>query len=359
MNFSERGQIVWLVTFVFLAIQVGKCSQLTKSSSSLGGHHGHDKNNITSKFTPVPVDPEAEERLRERWTAFIAETNRKLAFDLNVSSPLEVAAVEGRDLFLVCAFTKPLRRHKISFMRLRDFSLLYIGRHKHTPEKKFTLVSSTDLRVWTLRLKSVVPKDSGLYECQVNTSPRPLTRLLNVTVLPGRARIEAPYSSYGGRGRSRQMEATRPSPDSEAIYLNVGGKLTLRCLIETGPVKPQFILWYREDKLVEYSADAIVNTVTNGSSHTSLLEVRNVSVKDSGEYRCGSDLTSEAKIQASIRVFFQEKVSNFRFTFLGKNLLVEERFKMTQYIFFINGAPSWQCRLELLGCTLLKKVYSP
>lgn len=68
-----------------------------------------------------------EERLRERWTAFVAEVNKELSFDLNASSPLHVSVVENRDLYLTCAFTKPLRRHRISFLRLKDFSLLYIG----------------------------------------------------------------------------------------------------------------------------------------------------------------------------------------------------------------------------------------
>lgn len=70
-----------------------------------------------------------EERLRERWTAFVAEVNKELDFDLNASSPLHLSAVENRDLYLTCAFTKPLRRHQISFLRLKDFSLLYIGKN--------------------------------------------------------------------------------------------------------------------------------------------------------------------------------------------------------------------------------------
>ena len=303
---GQRGcDLFWMATFVLLTLSVDRCTQLSNRNTS-----DITSPSITrlSTATPAPIDPEAEERLRERWTAFIAEANRELTFDLNASSPLEVAAVTDRDLFLVCAFTKPLRRHQISFMRLRDFSLLFIGRHKHTPEKQFSLVSSDDLKVWTLRVRSVGPADSGLYECQVNTSPRALTRLFNVTVLSGRARIEAPSSatsSTASRGQGKNVGGFRgggreSSGDSGgAIYLNVGGKLTLRCLIETGPVKPQFILWYRDDKLVEYSADAVVTTTSNGTRHTSLLEVRNVSVLDSGEYRCGSDLTSEAKIQVN------------------------------------------------------------
>ena len=57
----------------------------------------------------------------------MAEVNKELDFDLNASSPIHVSVVENRDLYLTCAFTKPLRRHRISFLSLKDFGLLYIG----------------------------------------------------------------------------------------------------------------------------------------------------------------------------------------------------------------------------------------
>ena len=33
-----------------------------------------------------PIDPVTEERLKERWTAFVAEVNKELDFDTNASS---------------------------------------------------------------------------------------------------------------------------------------------------------------------------------------------------------------------------------------------------------------------------------
>ena len=66
-------------------------------------------------------------------TAFVAEVNKELDFDLNASSPIHVSVVENRDLYLTCAFTKPLRRHRISFLSLKDFGLLYIGHSAPNP----------------------------------------------------------------------------------------------------------------------------------------------------------------------------------------------------------------------------------
>ena len=101
--------------------------------------------------TVDPVDPKAEARLRERWTAFVAEVNKELDFDRNASSPRHVSVVENSDLFLSCAFTKPLRRHRISFLSLKDFSLLFIGQARHTPDKRFSVASTPDGVAWTLR----------------------------------------------------------------------------------------------------------------------------------------------------------------------------------------------------------------
>lgn len=223
----------------------------------------------------------SQERLRERLTEFMVESSKQLSFDVNASSSAHVTAIADRDAFVTCAVTKPLRRHKLSFFRLKDYSLLFVGRHPHITDKRFSVLVSDNRRKWTLKLQSIKPQDGGLYECQVNTRPTPIGLVINVTVVSGRASIY---------------------PDDPVIYLNVGGQLSLRCVIETGPVAPQFILWYRDDRLVEYSqgVDAVVSIQSNGSAHTSHLEVRNVSVADTGQYRCGSDLTSEAAVQVYV-----------------------------------------------------------
>jgi len=229
------------------------------------------------------IDPEAEERLRERWTAFVAEVNKELDFDLNASSPIHVSVVENRDLYLTCAFTKPLRRHRISFLSLKDFGLLYIGQARHTPDKRFSLASTPDGHAWTLRLKRVTFKDQGLYECQVNTSPESISLILNVTVVSGRTRI---------------------LPPDPLIYVNAGGQISLHCVIETGPVEPQFILWYKEGKLVEYSSVRASVTVKSDDSDKGVFQshliIDNVTLSDAGLYKCDSDLTGEESVQVHV-----------------------------------------------------------
>lgn len=139
------------------------------------------------------------------------------------------------------------------------------------------MASTPSGHAWTLKLKSVTFGDSGLYECQVNTSPESISLILNVTVVSGRTRI---------------------LPPDPLIYVNAGGQISLRCVIETGPVRPQFILWYKQDKLVEYSSQkAQVELSSDHHGFVSHLVIDNVTLQDGGLYKCDSDLTGEQSVQ--------------------------------------------------------------
>ena len=145
------------------------------------------------------------------------------------------------------------------------------------------MASTPKGEAWTLRLKSVSLSDSGLYECQVNTSPESISLILNVTVVSGRTRI---------------------LPPDPMIYVNAGGQISLKCVIETGPVKPQFILWYKEGKLVEYSSKkALVKIDSDSKGFFSQLIIDNVTLEDGGLYKCDSDLTG----QESVQVIFDDR----------------------------------------------------
>ena len=79
------------------------------------------------------VDTEAaEERLRDRWKAFLAEATQEISFNQSSSSPTLVTAIADRDLLITCATNRPLRgQYRLSFIRLKDFSLLFVGERRH------------------------------------------------------------------------------------------------------------------------------------------------------------------------------------------------------------------------------------
>ena len=70
---------------------------------------------------------------------------------------------------------------------------------------------------------------------------------------------------------------------------------------KTGPVEPQFILWYKKGKLVEYSSKkASVSLKTDEKGFRSHLIIDNVTLSDAGIYKCDSDLTGEESVQVGV-----------------------------------------------------------
>ncbi len=164
-------------------------------------------------------------------------------------------------------------------------------------------------RVWTVRIRDATESDSGAYECQVNTSPSATRRIVRAVVVRSSVAME---------------------PPDEVVYLNAGSRLRLTCVVRAGHLRPQFIMWYRDDRIISYSSggdddddddepgggggggvrtrlwteEAPTNDVSENSSyssysyprHLSRLVVDSVSESDSGEYRCDSDLTGEASV---------------------------------------------------------------
>ena len=74
----------------------------------------------------------AEQRLRDRWKAYLAEATKEIDFDGVASSPTRITAITNRDLLITCAVNRPLRgQYRLSFIRLRDFRLLFVGKQSH------------------------------------------------------------------------------------------------------------------------------------------------------------------------------------------------------------------------------------
>lgn len=56
-------------------------------------------------------------------------------------------------------------------MRHRDIHLLTVGRYTYTSDQRFEAMHSPHAEDWTLRIRYAQRKDSGIYECQISTTP--------------------------------------------------------------------------------------------------------------------------------------------------------------------------------------------
>lgn len=61
----------------------------------------------------------------------------------------------------------------MSWIRDADLHILTVAQYTYTADDRFEVIHSPDSNSnsWVLKIKSVQPRDSGRYECQVNTHP--------------------------------------------------------------------------------------------------------------------------------------------------------------------------------------------
>ena len=81
-------------------------------------------------------------------------------------------------LIFICTFFKSFQ---ISWIRYKDTSLLTVGRYTYTTDLRFEAFHSPHTDDWVVRLKNPRPSDSGIYGCQISTTPH-RTQLVYLTV---------------------------------------------------------------------------------------------------------------------------------------------------------------------------------
>lgn len=61
---------------------------------------------------------------------------------------------------------------QVSWVRHRDIHLLTVGRYTYTSDQRFRAINDQQsVENWTLMIKYPQLRDSGIYECQISTTP--------------------------------------------------------------------------------------------------------------------------------------------------------------------------------------------
>uniref|UniRef100_A0A336MUH6 CSON004227 protein n=1 Tax=Culicoides sonorensis TaxID=179676 RepID=A0A336MUH6_CULSO len=60
-----------------------------------------------------------------------------------------------------------IQTNQISWIRRRDWHILSSGSQTYTNDERFSVLHAPGSNVWTLQIKFVQQRDSGLYECQL------------------------------------------------------------------------------------------------------------------------------------------------------------------------------------------------
>ncbi|EDS32404.1 defective proboscis extension response [Culex quinquefasciatus] len=149
--------------------------------------------------------------------------------------------------------------------------------------KVFTLkrmvTRSERSEVWTMQIKFAQQRDSGAYECQVNTVPK-MSMTFQLNVVEAKALILGPTD----------------------IYVKIGSAVTLTCIITQGPHDLGTIFWYRGTNIIKPTETHPNETSVAAAAAaypprisvelkwtealTSRLKIMDAKLSDSGNYTC-------------------------------------------------------------------------
>lgn len=79
-----------------------------------------------------------------------------------------------------------------------------------------------------------------------------------------------------------------------------GSNINLTCRVTGTPEPPQYIYWYREGSLINYSSRGGISVVTDKLSRTSRLVVTRAKPADSGNYTCAPANADPASVNVYI-----------------------------------------------------------
>ncbi|CAH1102837.1 unnamed protein product [Psylliodes chrysocephalus] len=134
----------------------------------------------------------------------------------------------------------------VSWIRKRDLHILTAGILTYTSDQRFQVIRPDKSDNWTLQIKFPQIRDSGIYECQVNTEPK-MSLPFRLNVIEAKARILGPTD----------------------LHVKAGSSITLTCLISQGPHDLGTVFWYKGENILETSHQRF----TNDADYTSRLTI--------------------------------------------------------------------------------------
>ncbi|XP_055694901.1 zwei Ig domain protein zig-8-like isoform X2 [Lutzomyia longipalpis] len=179
-----------------------------------------------------------------------------------------VTALLGKTAYLNCRVKNLGNKTmllQVSWIRHRDIHLLTVGRYTYTSDQRFKAIHHPHSEDWILQIKYPQHRDSGIYECQVSSTPH-ISHYIHLNV------IEPSTEIIG-------------APD---LYIESGSTINISCLVLNSPETPAYIFWNHNNAIISYdSPRGGVSVITEkGETTTSFLLIKNARPSDSGQYQC-------------------------------------------------------------------------
>ncbi|XP_043064168.1 protein CEPU-1 isoform X4 [Drosophila ficusphila] len=149
--------------------------------------------------------------------------NRGPYFD--TSATKNVTSLVGKTGHLNCRI-KNLGNKTVSWIRHRDLHLLTVSESTYTSDQRFSSIFNKQTGDWSLQIKFPQLRDSGVYECQVSTTP-PVGYTMVFSV----------------------VEPITSIPGGPEIYIDLGSTVNLTCVIRHLPDPPISVHWTHNNQL--------------------------------------------------------------------------------------------------------------
>ncbi|KAF5307888.1 hypothetical protein FQR65_LT06455 [Abscondita terminalis] len=206
--------------------------------------------------------------------------NRGPYFDTNASK--NVTALLGKTAYLNCRVKNLANRTislQVSWVRHRDVHLLTVGRYTYTSDQRFRAIHQPHSEDWTLQIKYPQHRDSGIYECQVSSTPH-LSHYIHLTV------IEPDTEIVGG-------------PE---LFIDRGSTINLTCVVRHSPEPPAYIYWNHNDAIISYSSNrgGVSVATERGETSRSVLLIQKARPSDSGNYQCNPSNARPANVTVHV-----------------------------------------------------------
>ncbi|KAF6207678.1 hypothetical protein GE061_016125 [Apolygus lucorum] len=178
--------------------------------------------------------------------------------------PLHALRIRFNEALLLLSRTHVFEE-MVSWVRHRDIHLLTVGRYTYTSDQRFRAIHHAGTEDWSLQIKYPQHRDTGIYECQISTTPH-MSHFIHLNV------VEPTTEIIGG-------------PD---LYIDRGSTINLTCVVLFSPEPPAYIFWNHNDAIISYdSPRGGVSVITEkGETTTSFLLIQHARPSDTGRYQC-------------------------------------------------------------------------
>ncbi|OQR75407.1 hypothetical protein BIW11_08439 [Tropilaelaps mercedesae] len=133
-------------------------------------------------------------------------------------------------------------------------NVLTVGTFAYTMDQRFQVVHFDNSESWALHIKYPSLDDSGVYECQVSTTPK-ISRFVRLDVVESRASIIGGPSLYVNGGSVLRLICLVDGVAEGPTSTSPSSSATLQTPTSSTSGDTEFVFWFRNGKLLNYDQD--------------------------------------------------------------------------------------------------------